>query len=187
MASGLSRDVAASDVARPRSRKRVVWAVAVLIALVAGLAWYALARGSGAPDQLASSYTMTFDNLSFDIQSDGSLTDVSQDEDGAIHGQMTVNSPLGGTGSFTGTYKDGAIEFKGAAEGAYTGTVDSDGAVTGTYLYSAGGYDGQHGNWTATPDEKPASSGGIPWWAWIVVLLLVVAAGLGIGRRLLRR
>ena len=166
---------------RPRSRRRLVWVAVVALGVVGCVIAFLLSRGSGPPDHLSSSYTMTFDNTTFDTQSDGSLTDVA-DSDGKATGQMTVNPPLGGTGPFTGTYKDGTFTFVGAAEGTYTGTVDSEGFVTGTYVYSSGGFEGQHGNWTATPSEKP-SSGGLPPWLWLVAAAVLAVIGFLIVRR----
>jgi hypothetical protein len=167
---------------RPRSRKPLLWVAVLALGVVGCVLAFLLTRGSGPPDHLSPSYVMTFDNTSFDIQSDGSLTDVADGDGGAITGQMTVNPPLGGTGPFTGTYQDGTITFLGAAEGTYTGTVDSEGFVTGTYVYAAGGFDGQHGKWTATPSEKP-SSGGLPSWLWLVAAAVLALIGFLIVRR----
>ncbi len=113
---------------------------------------------------------MTFDNLTFDIQTDGSLTEVREDQNGDIRGQMTVGPRLYGTGPFTGTFADGTIDFVGQSQGVYTGIISSEGVLSGTYTYTS-----QRGEWTATPTETEAASDGLPWWLWLAVAGLVVA------------
>ena len=123
--------------------------------------------------RLSSQFEMHFDNLTYHIQTGGTLTDVTQDGQGRISGTMTVNPPLFGTGRFTGTRDGSTIHFAGAQNGNYLGTLIANGDVRGTYTYP-----GQHGAWRATPTRpvttsKPAWP---PWWLWL--LLAVATAGL---------
>jgi hypothetical protein len=109
--------------------------------------------------QLASSYNMTFDNTTYDIMADGSLSGITEDQQGNISGQMTVDPPLEGTGPFTGTVSNTTINFALAGtDGSYTGTVNAQGTLSGTYTYSAPGpFAGQSGTWQATADVDPTS------------------------------
>jgi hypothetical protein len=173
----------AEDGVSRRSQKRgVVFAVGV--AIVAALAIvFVLIRGSSSPVGLSSTYTMTFDNLTYDIQTDGSLTDIAEDADGAVHGQMIVGPRLSGTGPITGKFGDGALEFDGAQNGVYTGTLDDDGVLNGTYTYGS-----QQGTWTATPTDRPATAGGgIPWWLWLAVAAVLIVLVGYLARRRQRR
>jgi hypothetical protein len=156
----------------------------VAIAVVAcAVVAVALSRGgSDSPEGLSATYRMTFDNLTYDIQTDGTLTEVTQDENGNISGLMTVGPGLYGTGRFTGTVADDTIDFLGVSNGVYSGTISSEGLIRGTYTYAS-----QRGEWTATPTATQASAagGGLPWWLWLVVVMLVIAViGYPIVRRL---
>jgi hypothetical protein len=131
---------------------------------------------------------MTFDNLTYNVRSDGTLTGVTEDQQGNISGQMTIHSPLFGTGSFTGTVTNTAINFVGASRGVYTGTVNAQGILSGTYSYGS-----QHGTWQATPTQTThlstsgKSAGGLPLWLWLLVLaLLAVIIGYFVVRRVRR-
>jgi len=98
---------------------------------------------------------MTFDNTTYNETSDGSLTGIVEDQQGDISGEMTVDPPLGGTGAFTGTVTDATITFDvtgGAGGGVYTGTVNAQGVLSGTYQYTEPPYSGQIGTWQATPN-----------------------------------
>ncbi len=144
-----------------------------LVACLAVTVW--LARRPAPPPGLADTYRMTYHNITFDIRSVGSLTEVTRDRKGNVHGQMTVRPPLYGTGPFSGTATSSKIRFEGASQGAYTGTVDARGVLSGTYTYGP-----QHGTWRATPPPTsdvatPGPSGWLPWWWWAPLLVLLVA------------
>ena len=123
----------------------------------------------GAAARLSSQFEMHFDNLTYHIQTGGTLSDVTQDGQGRISGTMTVNPPLFGTGRFTGTRDGSTIHLTGAQNGNYLGTLIANGDVSGTYTYP-----GQHGAWQATPTRPVATWP--PWWLWL--LLAVATAGL---------
>lgn len=146
-----------------RAKKIIVTALAVLTALAAlalagcgkvtasttatpgtavKAAVPAVARGA----QLAKTYDMTFDNLTVSATSDGSLTSMSVNQAGRVLGYMTVDEPLSGTGSLSGTLNGSTITFT-VGDGDYTGTVDdATRQISGTYTYP-----GQNGTWTAVP------------------------------------
>jgi hypothetical protein len=169
-----------SEVGR-RSWKGAGWAAVGVVVIACVVVVFALTRGSSdSPVGLASTYTMSFDNLTYDIQTDGSLTDVTEDQDGNIRGQMTVGPRLFGTGPFTGTFADDTIDFDGVQNGVYTGTIDAHGVLSGTYTYLS-----QQGRWTATPTNVSTSDGsGIPWWLWLVcAVLLMLVIGYVVVRR----
>ena len=156
---------------RRRSWRRLAWAIVVgVVVLACVVVAFVLSRGDSSVG-LSSTYDMTYDNLTYDIQTDGSLTEVTQDENGDIRGQITVGPGLHGTGSFTGTFSDGTIDFVTETNGVYTGTISSKGVLSGTYV----AWRTQRGEWTATPTETEAASEGLPWWLWLAVAGLVVA------------
>lgn len=137
---------------RLAARYRTGWlallAVVGMIAALASAVPAASAATTGAPAaaSLASSYTMTFDNLTYSETADGSLDNIAVDASGNVTGNMTVDPPLGGTGPLTGTLSGGTFTFT-VGSGDYTGTVDAATlAISGTYDYP-----GQNGDWTATP------------------------------------
>jgi hypothetical protein len=143
-----------------------VAAIAIVMAVHPGAAPPAATR-------LSSQFEMHFDNLTYHIQTDGTLTHVIQQARGRISGTMTVDAPLYGTGRVTGTRDGSTIHFAGAQNGTYQGTLTADGQVRGTYTYP-----GQHGEWRAIPTRpvttsKPAWP---PWWLW----LLLAAAAVGL-------
>jgi hypothetical protein len=105
---------------------------------------------SAAECGLASSYSTTYDNLTYGIISTGSLTKMSATDAGAVSGELTVNPPLYGTSSLSGKLKGDKITFTTGAGGDFTGTVsEPSGDISGTYVFPV---DGQNGTWTAKPE-----------------------------------
>jgi GH24 family phage-related lysozyme (muramidase) len=131
-----------------------VVAAGLLAGLAAGEAAHA---GVSAAGELRSSYSMTFDNTTFGITATGSLTGITENSAGKISGYMMVNSPLGGSGSFTGTVSGTTVTFD--PPGAeYTGTLSANGAAItgGTYSYPS---IAQQGTWTADAVKHCACKG----------------------------
>jgi hypothetical protein len=134
----------------------------ISVALVLVTSMYVLAAGgaqafaaTGSLVQLSSTYSMTFDNLTLNTQAAGTLSGIKEDQYGNLSGQMTVNPPLYGTGSFTGTASSTTINFVVTGTGGvYTATMNAQGTLTGTYTYP-----GQQGTWQAipTPDTSAPS------------------------------
>ena len=105
---------------------------------------------SSAECGLASSYSTTYDNLTYGITSTGSLTKMSATDAGAVSGELTVNPPLYGTSSLSGKLKGDKLTFTTGAGGDFTGTVsEPSGDISGTYVFPV---DGQNGTWTAKPE-----------------------------------
>jgi hypothetical protein len=126
-----------------------------VLAVLAGGSPAAQAATSAA--SLASSYSMNFDNLTYSETSGGSLADMAVSASGAVTGQMTVNSPLTGTGALTGTLNGDTIKFS-VGSGDYTGTVNATTRdMSGTYSYP-----GQNGTWTAAPVSSSAPTTDCP-------------------------
>ncbi len=123
------------------------------VARIAGMA----RQDDAAAVKLSRTYLMYFDNLTYSETSDGSLTSMSVHKSGKVSGYMTVDPPLGGTGSLSGTLKGGKLKFS-VDGGDYTGTVNgSTEQISGTYTYP-----GQNGVWRATPASKCEASGTCP-------------------------
>jgi hypothetical protein len=107
--------------------------------------------------KLAPSYLMNFDNLTYSTTSTGSLSGMSVGKSGEVSGEMTVNPPLYGTSTLSGTLKGATITFS-AGDGDYTGTVNaSTRQISGTYTYP-----GQNGVWKATPASQCDINGTCP-------------------------
>lgn len=113
---------------------------------------------------LTSDYRMAFHNLTSDTTSDGTLSKMTVDPDGNVIGAMTVNLPLFGTGPLEGSLDGRSLAFALGGGAAYEGEIDSDGAITGTYIYPR-----QEGRWRAEPVDRQVSRSGLPRWLWFVV------------------
>jgi hypothetical protein len=112
------------------------------------------AKLSSAECSLVSSYSTSYDNLTYGITSTGSLTEMSVKATGAVTGILTVNPPLYGTSSLSGTLTGDTIKFTTGAGGHFTGTVNEpSGDMSGTYVFPS---DGQHGTWKAAPEPAAA-------------------------------
>jgi hypothetical protein len=102
---------------------------------------------------LASSYSVTYDNLTYGITSTGSLKNMSENAAGVVRGVLTVNPPLYGTSNLSGKLTGGTLTFTTEAGGSFTGTVrEPSGDISGTYDFPSGPYAGQNGTWTAKPE-----------------------------------
>src|SRR4051794_216747 len=129
----------------------VIPSALVVTVSVTGLA--PAANAASAAQVVAASYKMYFYNETYSTPSDGSLTSMSVDGAGNLTGFMTVNPPLFGTGSLTGTVSNGKVHFT-VSGGDYTGTVNASTLdLAGTYTYP-----GQTGQWHATPANQCAIS-----------------------------
>lgn len=159
-------------VAHGRSR---TWVKPALVAAACGAAilavllllWPARTRSPA----LTETYRMAFQNLTYDNESDGDLTEINLDEHGNVTGNMTVNPPLYGTGPLEGSLDGRRITFAAAGPAEYTGEIDDDGAIVGTYTYPR-----QEGRWRAEPVDRQVSHSGLPRWLWLVVVALLAFA-----------
>jgi hypothetical protein len=130
---------------------------------------------------LTETYRMAFHNVTYDNESDGELTGITLDQDGNVSGNMTVNPPLYGTGPLEGSLDGRRITFVAAYSAEYTGEIDGDGAIVGTYTYPMAM---QEGRWRAEPVDRQLSRSGLPRWLWLVVVALL---GFAVVSTLLRR
>lgn len=98
--------------------------------------------------QLASSYQGMAHNITYNIDANLALSSITEDQQGNIRGQMTVNPPLYGSGPFIGTVSaTNAITFTSTAT-ADGGTITWTGIVNGSSLSGTYAVDnGQRGSW----------------------------------------
>jgi hypothetical protein len=116
---------------------------------------------------LAGSYSLTFNNTTYWVGSDGSFENLKETTAGKITGTEVVNPPLYGGGSLKGEIKGSSITFTVTSPqpnpcdctvADYTGTVSANGDLSGDYTaYNDGG--AQSGTWTASTSKctKPYS------------------------------
>ncbi len=111
---------------------------------------------------LVSSYQGSIRNSTRELTAPLSLENVQVSAEGAVTGEVSLQPPLYGSGTFAGTYADGAIEFTVAAPGenpagvtseTFVGEVKEGGEISGTYT-AAVGEEEQAGTWEVAP---PAS------------------------------
>jgi hypothetical protein len=95
--------------------------------------------------RLASAYSGTVHNTTYDISSTFRLSSVTADQNGNISGQMTVDPPLYGSGPFTGRVSGSSVTFTvnstpgnsiGVTHIIFSGTV-VQAAMSGTYVVEA--------------------------------------------------
>jgi hypothetical protein len=148
-----------------RSRWPLVGAGAAVIAVIVILAVPNTPKpATTATAQLASSYSITYDDVTENGHSTGSLTGITEDQEGDISGQMTVDPPLFGNGAFSGKVSSTTVDFTvtvavpypcragTCSSGTYTGTVGTQGTMSGTYtVYVESGAIAANGTWQASP------------------------------------
>jgi cell wall-associated NlpC family hydrolase len=103
--------------------------------------------------RLASSYSGTVHNITYNITSNFALSSIVEDQSGNISGQTMVTPPLYGSGPFTGAVStDNTITFTSTAADqsgvtiTFTGTVNSDKSLSGNYTVN----NGQIGTWSVS-------------------------------------
>jgi hypothetical protein len=133
--------------------------MAAMTLIPSGDAGAAAARAvlaSSAP--LASSYSGTAHNLTYDVTSALALTEVAESANGTIVGQVVVQPPLYGSGPFLGSLSDGHLTFTetvtgsnpaGETSASFVGEVSADGRLAGTYVTH--GESTQTGTWEVAP------------------------------------
>jgi GDSL-like Lipase/Acylhydrolase family/Putative Ig domain len=107
---------------------------------------------------LASSYSLSFDDLTDSTTSTGSLTNISVDAASDVTGNI-VNAPVSGDSNLIGTLNGDNINFSTSPTEYFIGTVNaSTGKISGTFFTDA--FPDQNGIWTATPltKAKPTTS-----------------------------
>jgi hypothetical protein len=133
-------------------------AIAVAGVLVTGAVAGGVIALTGSPSrvQLDSTYAMEDHNLTVDESSVGELTHVTESSNGEIAGQFTVDPPLYGTGPFKGTVRGSSISFTVPTGLILSGQLNSQGAMSGTYVSVRGGSvaSGQKGTWRASPQRN---------------------------------
>jgi hypothetical protein len=132
----------------------------VALTLALGLAAMPSLGAPVAP--LVSTYHGTVTNLTVNETATITLTAVTEDGQGNISGQSIVDPPLYGGGPFTGAVSGTTVNFTSKSEGdslcpaaactvAFTGTIGSAGAMSGTYTASYTGGPSQNGTWQLSP------------------------------------
>ena len=117
----------------------------------------------GSYPNLAASYQGTIHNTTYNIQTTFALASIVQNQ-GNIDGSVIIGPGLYGTGPFTGTIgTDGNVNFTdnptdGASTILFTGLLNADGSLSGTYSVPS---TGEQGTWqtTSSPSGSTLSSG----------------------------
>jgi hypothetical protein len=163
----------------PRGRRKAVTfaAVAALLALALAIALLLWPHRASAPT-LVSTYGQSYHNLTYDSSSTGMINGLHKDATGAFVGTMTIKPPLYGTGPIKGVLSGRTFTYSSASSGEYTALLGDDGALTGTYAYGPGTFNGQKGTWNAEPVGFRRGYTGLPTWLWFVVAGLAAAAAL---------
>ena len=113
--------------------------------------------------QLAASYGGTATNTTAGVTARLTFADVSETRDGSIQGQVLLGPPLVPslapfTGTVNGTVVTASVAYtasicvRNGCKAVFVGTVNSAGALSGTYVNSNGGGGMEYGTWEATPD-----------------------------------
>jgi len=143
------------------ARKRYVLTALLSSLMVVGVIAAAASPSGSAPlvRQLAPSYSLSFHNISKDLYTNGALTGVKETAQGAISGKMIIVLPLYGSGPFTGTVTKNHVALKvkstvpnpcDCISGTFTGTLSSQGSITGTYV-GLTKWGTENGTWQAIP------------------------------------
>jgi hypothetical protein len=154
---------------RPPLRVLAVVASLLAVALGLGAAQPALASATSPIAVVAGSYTLTFNNTTYGVGSDGGFENLKETTGGKISGTEVVNPPLYGGGSLKGQIKGSTITFTvttpqpnpcDCTVADYTGTVHANGSLSGDYTAYTSAGPPQSGTWTASPGKctKPYSS-----------------------------
>lgn len=109
--------------------------------------------------QLASSYSGTAHNTTYDVTTALALTNVAEGAEGALSGQLVVQPPLYGSGPFVGTLVGGRLTFTvtpsaatpGETSATFVGQLGAGGELTGTYTTQ--GESTQMGTWEVSPGQ----------------------------------
>ncbi len=123
------------------------------------------AATAGVP-ALASSYSGTIHNATYDLTAGLALTGITESPQGLISGVMTIEPPLYGSGPFTGTVSGSSISIAVASttpnhcpgecrSGVFTGTVGPQGVMNGTYIVYKASDVPENGTWEAHPGASP--------------------------------
>jgi len=158
----------------PRERRKAVTLAAApaLLAFALALALLLWPHRASAPT-LVSAYGQSYHNLTYNSSSTGRIDGLHKDRAGAFVGTMTIEPPLYGSGPIKGQLSGRTFTYSSASGGQYTALLGDDGALTGTYAYGPGIFNGQKGTWSADPIGFHRAYNGLPTWLWFVV------AGLG--------
>ena len=148
-----------------RGRALVVPVSILLVVLGLGLAAApsgsapAEARGGSAGFvQLDSFYSLKLHNSNEGINANGVLSGIKETSGGTISGSMSIESPLFGSGPFTGTVGTTAVNFTvqstvpnpcDCVSLVFTGTVNAHGTMGGTYVGNTTG-GSENGTWSAS-------------------------------------
>jgi len=142
------------------------WRLLPLVAILAlGLVGPG-ANAASAAKQLASSYSGTIHNATYDLTADLALTGITESSQGIIGGVITIEPPLYGSGPFTGTVSGSSISIAVASttpnlcpgecrSGVFTGTVGPQGVMNGTYIVYKASDVPENGTWEARPGASP--------------------------------
>jgi hypothetical protein len=122
-------------------------------------------EGSVPAPSLGSSYEGSARNTTRELTAPLTLQNIQLDGEGTVTGEVAFQPPLYGSGTFTGTYADGAIEFTVATPSAnpagvtsetFTGEVEEGGELSGAYT-AAVGEETQAGTWEVAPSVTDAT------------------------------
>jgi hypothetical protein len=112
--------------------------------------------------QLANSYRGVGRNTTLSDSGHLTLTNVTESSNGAIAGQVIWSNGLRGSGPFTGIVKGSNISFTSSIASpqecedrctsiTYTGTLSSNGTLSGTYVAYQTSGEAQRGTWELAP------------------------------------
>jgi hypothetical protein len=140
---------------KPKARAALPTSVFVLALCVA-----AAAPGGAVAAQLASSYSGTAHNTTYNVTTALALTGIVEGGEGSITGQLVVQPPLYGSGPFVGTLTGNQITFtvtpstptSGETSAAFVGELAAGGALSGTYTTQGEGT--QMGTWEVAPGQS---------------------------------